>query len=449
MLIRFNCKNYRSLRDEQELSLAATSLKEDRHSVRESKALETGVLCVAALYGPNASGKTNVLRALDFMSDVVRFSHRKWDPNGKLPIEPFLLDDSSHDSPSSFAVDLLIGDVRYEYGFSLTSAEIVEEWAYAYPKGKKQLWFLRDSQQSPPFKFGKHLAGENRAIEALTRKNSLFLSAAAQNNHEQLTTLYSWFSTALRVIDTKRGFIAYHTLHACRDDESKRAQIATLITSADLGICSLDVVDEKIDEEMRSTMAKLNEIFSKGKGSADNTANQVAIPESIPAIQLRHRSATKPEGIVFSPDQESAGTTAWLTLLGPVVTALQTGGTILVDELDASLHPILAAELIHTFNDRKRNPLGAQLIFNTHDTNLLESGGLRRDQVWFVEKDTDGASHLYPLTDFKPRRFENLERGYLQGRYGAIPYLNSSAGPILRSSESLSEEPEPDPMHQE
>jgi AAA15 family ATPase/GTPase len=119
------------------------------------------------------------------------------------------------------------------------------------------------------------------------------------------------------------------------------------------------------------------------------------------------------------------GTIAFLSLLEPVISALSNGGVVCVDELDHSLHPLLAMQLIRLFSDTKSKSASAQLIFNTHDTNLLNAGVLRRDQIWFTEKGQDGASQLYPLTDFKPRKQENLENGYLQGRYGAIPFLNA------------------------
>jgi hypothetical protein len=147
---------------------------------------------------------------------------------------------------------------------------------------------------------------------------------------------------------------------------------------------------------------------------------------SQPWFQHRGQSESPVELSIFN---ESDGTVAYFSLLGPVVNTLESGGVLCVDELNSSLHPLLALELVRVFNDRKRNPLGAQLIFNTHDTNLLDSSLLRRDQIWFTEKDSSGATHLYPLSDFKPRKNENLERGYLQGRYGAIPFLGSDALP--------------------
>ena len=138
-----------------------------------------------------------------------------------------------------------------------------------------------------------------------------------------------------------------------------------------------------------------------------------------------HRGANQEEA-EFPLAEESAGTAALFSLLVPALSALESGGTLFIDELDSSLHPLLALELVRLFNDEKRNPFGAQLIFNTHDTNLLDRSVLRRDQVWFTEKDSTGASHLYSLTDFKPRRNENFKRGYLQGRYGAIPFIENS-----------------------
>jgi len=152
---------------------------------------------------------------------------------------------------------------------------------------------------------------------------------------------------------------------------------------------------------------------------------RLGAPESEVRILLTHRLGT--EAAEFEPELESEGTIAYLALLGPVVHALRIGGVVCVDELDASLHPLLAIRIIELFNDPARNPRGAQLIFNTHDTNLLNGRVLRRDEIWFTEKQRDGNSTLYPLTDFKPRRHENLENGYLQGRYGAIPFINASS----------------------
>jgi AAA15 family ATPase/GTPase len=385
MLLRFRFSNVRSFRTEQELSLIAGPFTDAPESVRHPDAVPEGVLPVAAIYGANASGKTNVLRAIVFLSEAVRLSHREWKPDGPIPREPFLSDEESRRSPSEFEVDFLMNGIRYRYGFRVDSAVVLEEWLYAYPLGKKQTWFHR--KQGKPILFGARMPGENRTIESLARKNSLFLSAAAQNNHEALLPVYEWIAIWPNVIGDRAQYWTF-TAALCTLPEYL-AEVASLVSAADLGISGV-------------------------KAQKDQWQ-----------IHLLHRLGDREAQ--FSTEQESHGTMAYLSLLGPVVTALKRGMPLFVDELDGSLHPLLSIQLIRLFDNPATNPKGAQLIFNTHDTNLLSSGVLRRDQIWFTEMKDDGSSHLFPLSDFKPRRTENLENGYLQGRYGAIPFINPDA----------------------
>ncbi|MGO4879443.1 MAG: AAA family ATPase [Bryobacteraceae bacterium] len=238
--------------------------------------------------------------------------------------------------------------------------------------------------------FGGKMPGDHKTIQALTRKNSLFLSTAAQNNHEALLTVYTWFSRLPAPIIERRGF-PQDVVELCQNEQSKRT-IVRLLSRADLG-----VPDVMVDELMGSP--------------------------PVTDIRLAHR--IDGAEIPLAMHQESNGTLAYLSLIGPIMWGLRNGAVLCVDELDASLHPLLGVEIVRLFNGPATNPQNAQLIFNTHDTNLLGSGELRRDQIWFTEKDSAGSSHLYPLTDFKPRRRENLGSGYLQGRYGAIPFIHS------------------------
>jgi hypothetical protein len=239
----------------------------------------------------------------------------------------------------------------------------------------------------------------------LTRSNSLFLSAAAQNNHEMLLPIYNWFWTTLVFVIGGRSEETKQTIKMCQESPETRALITRLLSIADLGIADLTITVKRprtLAEEITRSM----------------------LPGPPPStVELLHRINGRL--LPFELDQESAGTAAYLALLGPLVEALQSGGVICVDELDSSLHPLMAIEIMRLFENRDQNPTRAQLIFNTHDTNLLNTGLLRRDQIWFTEKDAKGESHLYPLTDFKPRREENLGSGYLQGRYGAIPFIHS------------------------
>ncbi|MGA3026813.1 MAG: AAA family ATPase [Bryobacteraceae bacterium] len=404
MLLRFRFSNFRSFRDEAELSLVASGLDDSPNAAFAVPGLKERVLPVAAIYGANASGKTNVVRALQFMSEAVRDSHRSWAPDDPIPRHPFA-SGAAATAASLFEADFVLDNVRHRYGFILDSASIIEEWLLVYPSGKPQAWFKR--KRGEPISFGSKLPGENRAIEALTRPNSLFLSAAAQNNHVALSPPYLWFSNSLSFV-LDRTTLLSETTRLC-SDESYRKAIAGLVSGADLGIEGL-----RLQERQASIAVDIVGV-----------ERRPPFAFKLPEIRLAHRFG--PDVIPFDQELESGGTLAYLALLGPVVWILRDGGTVCVDELDASLHPLLAVRIIELFNDPARNPHRAQLIFNTQDTNLLSSKVLRRDEIWFTEKQPDGNSKLYPLTDFKPRRHENLENGYLQGRYGAIPFINAGS----------------------
>lgn len=420
MLIRFTVANFRSFRDLQELSMVASKLKDSDDSVESPAGFARGLLRAAAIYGANASGKTTILRALEFAVKVVRDSHRSWKPDTDIPLEPFLLDQTAKLQPSSFRIDFLMKGVRYEFGFELTYQEILKEWLYCFPNGRRQLWYERKGGPDKQFRFGKHLAGENRTIESLTRPNSLFLSAGAQNNHEQLLRVFSWLTKKIRFeFGSRNEFNGYRVSNLCKNPKLKQA-LSTLLASADLGIVGLNVETEKVHFEPTVREALKGFLEAVSKSVREKTVPQV--PTEIPKVLLQHRS-TDPSGVIFPNAIESSGTAAFITLVCLSLKVIESGGILCVDELDSSLHPLLALEIVRIFTDPQKNPLAAQLIFNTHDVNLLDSSILRRDQIWFTEKDKDGSAHLYSLSDFKPRRNENFKRGYLQGRYGAVPFL--------------------------
>ena len=409
MLLRFRFSNFRSFKDEQELSLVAES-GSDSEVVFKSPAVSESMLPVAALYGANASGKTNVLTALKFMASAVKESHRLWKPDGGVPIEPFRLDAVSDKATSIFAADFILKNVRYQYGFKSDSMSIHEEWLYAYPNGKKQSWFHRLAGE--PMAFSNRMPGENRAIENLTRPNSLFLSCAAQNNHEYLNEIYSWFAVALIFVMVDRADVSRLAARLSGEADFKDV-LSAMLKVADLGIAGVQTSDDPMLSLAYNLLA-----WGEG-GRMDSSAR------SAKRIELLHRAG---ESVVpFSLDQESNGTVAYLNLLAPMLVAVRYGGIVCIDELEANLHPLLVSELIRCFDGPSRNPRGAQLIFTTQDATLLGSGLLRRDQIWFTEKRNDGASQLYPLSDFKPRKQENLQNGYLQGRYGAIPLMNADS----------------------
>ena len=418
MLLRFRFSNFRSFREEQELSLvAASALREDLPTaIAHPPSMKEGVLPVSAIYGANASGKTNVLRAFSFASLAVKNSHNRWEPDGPIRIEPFLGSREQRVTWSSFEFDFLIKGVRHSYGFRLDAGAILEEWLFVYPKAKKQSWFHR--QRGKPISFSAKMPGANKVTEGITRKNSLFLSAAAQNNHEALTPVFEWVSGLRFVRDTRRGREDSSALAADVFSEPRFADAAVrLLRAADVGIVGVKVEKEAVPEGGK-----------KITGATHRALNKQVVrsqPDGFERIRLLHRIGE--ETVPFTTESESAGTIAYLLVVSPVLKALNDGAALCIDELGASLHPLLASQIIRLFNEPATNCKGAQLIFNTHDATLLSRANLRRDQIWFTEKGRDGASHLYPLTDFKPRQKENLETGYLQGRYGAIPFLNPRA----------------------
>jgi hypothetical protein len=405
MLLKFRFSNFRSFRTEQELSLIASKLPRSGDGLFSSPGLKEQVLPIAAIYGANASGKTAVIRAIGFMVDAVKWSQTHWLPDAPVPVDPFVAGASR--VPSEFAADFLLSGIRYQYGFTANPEAILHEWLYVYPKGKRRIWFERIA--GDPISFGAKMPGENRTIEGLVRKNSLFLSAAAQNNHEVLSPVYRWFSQSISHGTGDKAHHVVNTAQLCQD-ETDRAVLTRLLAYADLGISELRLED--IPWGLNT-----GELLAAWPGA-------MAVPDkrALRVVQLLHRIGG--QSVPLEARQESNGTLTYLSLLGPIVSALKTGAVLCIDELDKSLHPLIAVQVIRLFNSRPTNSQNAQLIFNTHDTNLLSSGDLRRDQIWFTEKDAEGSSHLYPLTDFKPRRQENLENGYLQGRYGAIPFIH-------------------------
>lgn len=418
MLIEFRVKNHRSIREEQVLTMQASVLgdkADDRP--RHVSGFSESLLPAAVIYGANASGKSNVLSALAYMRNAVQESHRSWAPKQGVPRNPFGWGQSKS-KPSVFEVTIIHQEVKYDYGFAISPHEVLEEWLFAWPMGRRQMWFEREKQS---FQFGDHLKGENKTIVGITRDNSLFLSAAAQNNHPQLTPIFDWFSKLRSInVSTREtpfgaSFESQFVLAATLDAESKRCPEGNALEE-DKGIRPL-------------TSTCLHFLRTADIGIVDLRVDAIESDEPIwtrnPRIHLKHQSKSDEAWLPLS--EESNGTRTLFHMLIPLMQTLTEGGILLIDELEASLHPSMAQQIVRQFNSSVANPYNAQLIFTTHDTNLLGTTVgepvLRRDQVWFTEKDNEGATVLYPLTDYKPRKAENLERGYLQGRYGAIPFL--------------------------
>lgn len=414
MLIEFRVSNFRSLRDEQVLSMVASKDKTlaSTHTVPTGVTAAPALLRSAAIYGPNAGGKSNLIKALQYMRGVVVES-ATIAPSQTFGVQPFRLDTASAGPPTEFEVTFLLDGVRYQYGFAMTAERIVGEHLLVYKAFKPQHWFTRRHDATTGrdvYEFGPALKGQKSMWESATRPNALFLSMAVQLNSEQLAPVFDWFARQLVIFNEHATLNPRVTLQMLRDPAAKRS-ICAFLNAADISIADIDVVTRKVPGQT----VHFDPDVSKTEVRAADLDQE----------ELRFKHTTSKGEAVFGMGDESSGTRNLLFMIGPILDIVRNGLTLVVDELDTSLHTLLVRRIVQLFHDTALNTRGAQLIFTTHDTSLLDAHDLfRRDQVWFVEKDRDQASRLYSLTEFSPRKGEALERGYLMGRYGGLPLLD-------------------------
>ncbi len=448
MLLAFRVSNHRSFRDGQDFSLLTPGPRTLPNEIGGGERYELWkkeVEPVAGIYGANASGKSNLIDAISFMRRAVVDSFARWSPSEGVPTQPFLLDGSARGGVSFFEVEVVLWDgIRYQYGFRLDSKRVVEEWLYAYPRNRRQVWYERNSGSSEEFYFGKNFVGKNRTIAGLVRPNSLFLSVAAANGHEQVGPLHHWFHTHLRVVvrENYQSRLNF-TIRKLQEPQS-RDKILRMIKSADLGITGINVKVQEVDAKDKE---HFRAIYRAIKNDLDDVAVEQELMDYSRKVELQH-STSAGTSVEIPFEMESLGTQSWFALSAPVISVLDGADVLFVDELDASLHPTLAAELVSMFRDPEINRHHAQLVFNAHNSSLLGNiagdPALLRGQIWFTEKDDSGASSLVPLTDFRPRKPENIERGYLQGRYVNTPIVDLdevrgavSEGPALGNDDKI------------
>jgi hypothetical protein len=421
MLLAFRAENVRSFRDELELSLLATALAEQGvpHAVpwREG-GRPIQVLPAAGIFGANASGKSNLLRAMSDMRRHVLYSFSHGDPERGMSRSAFRLNSAQKNSPSRFEMDLVLHGIRHEYGFVIDDTQVLEEWAYRYPRGKAALLFRREGADVT---LGERNRAKGRAVIEILRPNALLLSAAAAANHPDLAPLRRWFADNLLLAEASSRARRWAYTTGLLQQEQRHDQVLGLLQAADLGITDARV--REVDPEFLERLKRATRIIQGRGEEPEDKDSEVDIVE--PGVVLSHRGS---DGTVeFDADEESLGTMVWFGLAGPVIHALANGSVLLVDEIEASLHPALVTQLVRLFQNSETNSKGAQLIFNSHEASLLgDSGGERvlgRDQVWFTEKSHDGVSRLYALSDLSPRSDEAIGRRYLAGRYGATPIL--------------------------
>ncbi|HMQ46644.1 MAG TPA: ATP-binding protein [Saprospiraceae bacterium] len=422
MLVLFSVKNFKTFKDKAVLNLVASNYEKSEDL--EGEPLHTDsqfnlkILKSAVVYGANASGKTKLVEALGFMKRFVLDNHSvKGQP---IPVTPFRLNTETESAPSEFEVAFIHNKVLYRYGFEADSERICAEWLYYRPKTKEIELFYRELQEFETH--ARNFPKGNLVIkQELVAENALLLAVAAQFNDDICNQVMEWFGT-LKVISgaNEERYKAY-TMKQTQIPDRKR-KILELLNAADLGIEDVQLKKMNADQ----LPPDLRDIIFQKMANAGS--------EAMSGVETTHKkrdsSGQFVEHVQFSMEEdESNGTEKFYILAGPILDVLENGYTLVVDELDAKLHSNLVARLVSLFHSNALNPKNAQLIFNTHDTNLLSADLFRRDQIWFTEKNRYGEAELFSLADFKSadgvRKNEAYEKNYLRGKYGAVPFLGS------------------------
>jgi len=417
MLIEFSVTNYRSFLTTQSLTLTAnpaTELQEENSFVSSVSNLPR-LLRSAVVYGPNAAGKSNLIQAIAFMKGFVLSSAKESQEGEKIDAAPFLFNRQSSRNSSEFEVLFIQECIRYQYGFAVNSERVTGEWLFAYPEGRAQKWFERNydpETQKDIWYFGPKFTGRRKVWQEATRSNALFLSTAIQLNNEQVKPVFNWFDHKLVTSVQGTSIRPEFTISEC-EEENKKKEILKFMNAADLSIT--DIFLEKKEFSTKDLPAEMPQSL-KEKISKELDGKKLT------SLFFMHPSSDAGEDVALEFDEESAGTRKLFILAGPWLDVLDNGLVFFVDELDTSLHPLLVRFLLNLLHNSETNRHNAQLIFTTHDTTVLDQTLMRRDQVWFVEKDAENATRLYPLSDYKPRKGEALQKGYLYGRYGALPF---------------------------
>ena len=409
MLIDFTVENYRSIKEMQTLSMSAANItskyKElDKENIFKHSS-KLSILKSKAIYGANASGKSNIIRALiTFISIVVNSVKDEKILNSR--IESFELSTETENKPSYFQLSFLLGKVYYRYGFEATNMEIKSEWLFGSPGKKEVSFFTREGANiivnENQFKEGSKVRDlYNQPENDIARSNSLFITAVKSFSGGIAREIVDYLSSYI-IISGLSDFKLHKIAEDSLGDEEKRIKIAELLRVADVGIDDISRIEYQSSKEIDKNDKKFLTVTQHKK--YDKNLNQAGSANFFMLIN------------------ESEGSKKMFEVSPLILNALSENRVLVMDEFDARFHPLLTRKIVELFNSNSNK--GSQFVFATHDTNLLNAKLLRRDQICFVEKDKYGASHFYTLVDFKGVRNDaSFEKDYIAGKYGAIPFL--------------------------
>jgi uncharacterized protein len=423
MLIEFSVGNYRSFKEKVTFSMVAANLVSQDKNLDINNVFavdkELSLVKSAAIYGANASGKSNLAKALQFMKWFMVNSSKETQSTEAIGVEKFRLSTETDDQPSFFEIVFLLDGQQHRYGFTADREKVRSEWLYYVPNTRETRLFDR---QEDKFNVAKVLKADG--IASKTRNNALFLSVSAQFNLNKTESILHWLSLNLNLIsgldDTK--FLNDTIKNLFRTDIHDEA--IKLIYRFDLSITGVRQKQNHADLELSNAVSSgkdRKEILEIMRGSFYTLMSDRA-------IETTHQKFNGDREVVSSESfdllaNESAGTQKLFALASFLVDTLKHGQVIIIDEFDARLHPLMSRSIVELFNSNETNPHNAQLIVMTHDTNLLSNKIFRRDQIWFTEKDRYGATALYSLAEYKVRNDASFESDYIKGKYGAIPYI--------------------------
>ena len=416
MLKKFSVGNFLSFEDINTLSLEAKK-SEKEHQDFSFKRGKEHLLKSSVIYGPNASGKSNLIKAFSFFRAFTLNPPTQSIEGKKIGVEPFLLRDGQENKPSHFEIEFIDGDEQYTYGFEVSRERIETEWLTKNPN--KVNLFNRKKQK---FTIGSSLKRITSKEQESTRENVLFISMLAVFNHEIAEKILSKIRNIEILSGLKRGETLDYSIQQFLEDPEQRKAMMELMVEADFGIGDINLQQKQVSPEefIRSMPPQFRDLLLPGNQSKNFLHRQIQ------TIHKRFDKDGKEVGTAsFDFFKESDGTQQMFCLTGPFLNTLKEGKVLIIDELDSSLHPLLCQFITKLFHSKEKNSKNAQLVFSTNDISMLDKDFFRRDQIWFTEKDKIGASSLFSLHELGERKEVSFSKRYLEGRYGALPYIKT------------------------
>ena len=457
MLIEFSVENYRSIKERAVLSMIAAKLRSTEPSIDTDNVItvndKLALLRSVLIYGANASGKSNLIMAFQFMRLFVSGSASDRQAEDPVRVEPFCLNEETRTEPSTFEVVFLLSGKQYRYGFAANAHHITAEWLYFVPTIREVELFTRNET-------GIHISDrfrEGKGLKERTRENALFLSVVAQFNGEIANHVRRWFvNECLTIIADNPSYLLQYTMD-CLSGDTHGDRIAEMLAQLNLGVNRFSVNETERENDFANVMP----VGSYLRGIVPPVSPSSGSPKMLVRELRTHHPIRDRSGIIVgeadfpSGKMESQGTLKSISLAGPLIDVLANGRLLMLDEIEAKLHPLITGALIGLFNSPLSNPKRAQLVCATHDTNLLDRRRFRRDQIYFTEKDRFDGTHLYSLAEFKlghqdgnrsVRNDASFEKDYIEGRYGAIPYIGDLARLFVEEAQNRDNEHASEPV---